>query len=239
MITAREIDMPSIPLASGPYGKMPPGGLAALFNVIGQPAVPQTNGIVISPRSSSAAPWLQFQELARAGYDPEAFTRAFLKVDARIDPLARLSRDGLDNARASVQRWLQKGDFGQIAAKALETSSPDMRHLWLRETVLPQFFAAYPNGRFACITYDEQLNRYLALLNTLKKSQTLNSSDPSVLTKYAARSIMTSFGLNVPAEMIWLMLSVASVAFFPDAYVFGASGFCVGQEVRQASRWTA
>lgn len=34
---------------------------------------------------------------------------------------------------------------------------------------------------------------------------------------------MSSFGLNVPAEMLWLMLSFPSVLFFPEAFAFVAS----------------
>jgi len=202
---------------------MDPRGLAHGFLTQGQPAVPRVDDVLISPRSPGSPTLLGFRELAVAGFTTAEFTNAFVEIDPRVDPSARLDLKDRPKAKAAVRRWLDRGDFGQLAAKLLESSSPDLRHLWLREIALPVFFEKYPAGRVACVTYDEHTNGYLALLNTLKKIQVLNSSDPNVIEKLAGRSPMSSFALNVPAELIWLMLSFVSMICFPESFAFVAS----------------
>jgi hypothetical protein len=215
--------MADIPLKSAPFGNIAPANLARGFLLMGQPATPTADGILISPRPSGAPEWLTFNEIAASGFTNADFTKAFVNIDPRIDPNAVLAPFNKKEAQDAIRRWLDAGDFGQMAYKALETSTPDMRHLWLREVVLPVFFQKYPGGRLACVTYADSVNGYLAFLNTLKKSQILNSSDPDILKEHAGKSAMSSFALNVPAEMIWLMLSFVSVVFFPDSFSFVAS----------------
>lgn len=215
--------MPDVPLKAAPFGNIPPDRLARGFTAIGQPVTPTADGVLISRRAPAAGSWLQFHELAAAGFDPAAFTEAYVGIDSRVNPDVHLALEGRDEAREAVRRWLDRGDLGQMSHKFLETKTADERHLFLREIVLPVFFEKYPNGKLGCVTYDERANHYLAFLSTLKKTQALNSSDPAVIQKYMGRFEMSSFALNVPAELIWLMLAFSSIQFFPDAYAFFAT----------------
>jgi hypothetical protein len=215
--------MADVIVRSASFANMDPRGLAHAFSAQGQPALLRVDDVLISPRPGEGPAWLEFRELAVAGFTTTEFTESYVKLDPRVDPGASLDSSKRSEAKAAVRKWLDRGDFGQLAAKLLEPSSPDMRHLWLREIALPVFFDKYPAGRLGCVTYDKHANGYLALLNTLKKIQVLNSSDPSVIQPLAGRSTMSSFALNVPAEMIWLMLSFVSVACFPDSFAFVAS----------------
>lgn len=214
--------MADVSFKSATVGNPDPGNLAGAFQGVGQPAKPTADGVLLSPRDP-VTPLLQWHDLAARGFNPDEFTAAFRRIDPRINPERRLQPLGRQRARDAVDQWLDRGDFGQIAAKLLETSPPDERHLWLREIVLPRFFEVHPEGRLGCVTYAEFVNRYLALLNLLQRSNVLDTADPAAIKKYLAHDSMSSFQLNVPAEMVWLMLGFGTLAFFPESYSFVAS----------------
>jgi len=211
-------------LRTADYGHIAADGLARGFDGVGQPAAATVDRIVISPRPV-ASRYLTFTRIATGPYKPEAFTDAFLAIDSRVN--RGLTLTDLANqaeGRAAVGRWLDQRLLHQLTHKLLTPpGGPDERYVFLRDIVLPVFFEKYPRGHLACVQYDPRINTYLAMLSTLKRAEILNSADPKVIAQYLGDSALSSFGLNVPAELISLMLSFASAIFFPGAYSFVAS----------------
>jgi hypothetical protein len=216
--------MPDVTIKSASFGGMDPEKLAKSFAHLQQPCKPEPDGVVVSPRVAGAKGWLECRELAAAGFTPEQFTADYVELDPEVNPdssfeVSSKKQEALD----AVRKWLEADNFAQVCSKFIEDASPDLRHLWLRDVVLPVFFDKYPGGKLLAVSYDDHVNSYLAFLSVLKKAQLLNSVDPDLNQKLLGIDPMSSFGLNVPAEMMWLMLSFTTILPFPESLTFVAS----------------
>lgn len=209
-------------LRSGTVGGLTSTALKRIFDILEQPCKTGPTGVTLS-RRPKASGWLAYSILAERGFDPLTFSDRYTHLDNRINKRHRFDPVGGIAAKAAVRRWLEIGDFGQLAHKCIESPSPDERHLWLRDIVLPQFFEEYPKGKIASVTCARPVRSHLALLNVLQRSQVLKTADANILKQYLGRDAMAAYGLSTPVELLWMMLSVASLFSFPDAYAFAAS----------------
>src|SRR5580698_6880993 len=156
----------SAELKSSSLGGIRTEVLKGIFDILQQPSKGTPDGIILSPRSERTG-WLTYGLLADEGIDPAAFSDLYIRLDPRVDRRLRFDAIQAITVKKAARRWLEAGDFGQLAYKALEMASPDERHLWLREIVLPEFFAKYPSGKVAYVTYAAPVRKYLHLLNVL------------------------------------------------------------------------
>jgi hypothetical protein len=209
-------------LKSSALGGLTSDALKRVFGILEQPCQQSPDGVILARRSQTSG-WLTYGILAESGFDPAIFSDLYSALDPRIDKRLRFDPVQGIAARAAVRRWLDAGDFGQLTHKCIERPSPDERHLWLRDIVLPAFFEKYPKGKIASVTYARPVGSHLSLLNVLQRSQVLETADPNILKTYFGRDSMAAYGLSVPAELLWMMLSFASLFSFPDSYAFVAS----------------